>query len=238
MKSSIETLLAEMGVASLPEDLLRQAFTHLSLVHEKGLSSTDSNERLEFLGDAVVELAITEELFLRSPDLSEGKLTALRAQIVCGDSLAAKARSLNLGSFLLMGSGESKSGGAHKPALLADALEALFGVVFLTYGYETTANLVVSLLLPPGDPASFELPRDHQWKTRLQEMVQQDGAHDIFYDTTKSGADHEPLFQAVLLVDGLQRGQGQGRSKQEAQQAAARDAVQKMSLLGRDMFVS
>ena len=226
MKADYRSLCSMLGIPAMSENLLRQAFSHTSAINEKQLPLHLSNERLEFLGDAVLELAVSTLLFKRFPEEREGKLTTIRAQLVCKENLALVAAKLKLGSMLLFSRGEQLGGGSAKPAILADALEALIGAVYLELGFDTAMQVVERLLLEDADVHS--LSRDvapHQWKSLFQEMIQRTGSHSIVYTTRQQGADHQPVFTATLAVDGVFYSSGSGRSKQEAEQAAAREAL-------------
>jgi len=227
MKNQLD-LCARLGIADFPLPLLNQAFTHASYVHERNLPVTSSNERLEFLGDALLELAVTEELYKRYPDMTEGSLTELRARLVCRENLAMKAEGLDLGACMQLGVGEKRTGGSNKPALLADAMEALFGALFTHYGYEFSAKIAIDILLPADDLLHTSTGSDHLWKSRFQELVQREGSRNIEYVMSQSGADHQPLFTASLKVDGVFYGHGKGKTKQEAQQAAAKEGVARL----------
>ena len=225
MEKSYRNLCSVLGIEELPRDILQQALCHSSAAREKNLQANSSNERLEFLGDAVLELTVSHLLYQRFPDVSEGRLTGWRAQLVCRENLAQVARRLGLGELIIFSRGEKQAGGGNKPAILADALEALLGAVYLCQGYETARDVVQKLLFLEEDLISLQEVAHHQWKTLLQERVQQSGPRHIVYQVTQSGADHEPWFTAYLEVDGELCGTGSGRSKQEAEQAAARAAL-------------
>jgi len=223
-----QRLLARLGVEALPAAAVRQALTHSSAVHELNAEAVSSNERLEYLGDAVLELAISHALFSQKPPLPEGTLTTLRAQLVCRENLFRVAQRLELGRYLILSRGERLGGGESKPAILADALEALLGVVFLHQGYDVANTVILRLFLQDLDLDSLQQPAAHQWKSLLQERVQQEGPRHIAYQVTQQGLQHEPLFTALLLVDGVKLGTGRGKSKQEAEQAAAKAALQSL----------
>ena len=220
-----QDLYARLGIPDLPDDLTLQALTHVSAVYEQDLPHVASNERLEYLGDAVLELAVSAALYRRYPEASEGELTKIRAQLVCKENLSWVAAKLDLGSRLVFSKGEKRAGGARKPALLADALEAVFGCIFLVHGYAVAYEAAEKLLLEGQDLMELRTRFSHLWKSQLQEIVQREGTHHIEYRTTRSGSAHEPTFDAVLRVDGVLLGSGKGRSKREAEQAAAREAV-------------
>ncbi len=206
-----------------------QAVTHSSFAHEEGKS--ESNERLEFLGDAVLELVISEYFFKCFPSLPEGELTLMCHSVVNEKSLAGIARELQLGSFLRLGKGELSSGGNQKDSILADALEALVGALFLDLGYKKTSEEVVklfdSLLKVVGKGSAPYV----DYKTMLQEKSQS-----LFEETpaysieAESGAPHEKRFLASVKIDDRVVGRGKGKSKKEAEQAAAKEALEKLFL--------
>ena len=211
-----------LKINALSSELLDRVFTHSSAINERGLPSYYSNERLEYLGDAVLELAVSDQLYQCLPRATEGELTQIRAELVCEANLAERARELKLGAMLTFGHGEQLAGGAHKPALLADALEALFGAIFLTHGYETAYAVIKALLIDHVDLRQLMTKSSHHWKTRLQELVQQGGPAHIEYRVDQSGSDHRPVFVAHLFIEGEEISSGTGHSKKEAEQQAAK----------------
>ena len=207
--------------------LLQLALAHRSWCAENG--QVESNERLEFLGDAVLGLAVADEIFRHHPDLPEGQLAKLRAGVVNSATLADIARSIDLGSALLLGKGEAATGGADKQSILADALEAIIGAVYLDGGFVAAQTLVLHLWQPVIADALREGPGGFDHKTRLQEMAVAafDRAPDYRVDT--SGPDHARIFRASVAVGAEVLGAGTGSSKKEAEQAAAREAVQALN---------
>jgi ribonuclease-3 len=190
----------------------------------------ESNERLEFLGDAVLGLVVTDHIFRAYPDLPEGELAKVRAAVVNSEALAEVANSLDLGSALLLGKGEDASGGREKSSILADATEAVIGAVYLDGGWAPAARLVMSLLGDRIREASIG-PGGQDYKTRLQELVARQGDQLPRYEVRDEGPDHAKRFYAKVLVDGELLGQGQGRSKKQAEQAAAREAWMALTAL-------
>ena len=188
-----------------------------------------SNERLEFLGDAVLGLVVTDHVFRTYPDLPEGELAKVRASVVNAAVLADVAAELDLGSWLLLGKGEDASGGREKPSILADAMEALIGAIYLDGGWEAASELVLRLL---GDRIAEAAsgPGGQDYKTRLQELAAR--AYDQLprYHVEDEGPDHAKHFFATVYVGGQQRGTGEGRSKKQAEQAAARAAWEQLAL--------
>ena len=186
-----------------------------------------SNERLEFLGDSVLGIVITDHLFTTYPELAEGDLAKVRASVVSAAALSEVADELLLGDAMLLGKGEDGSGGREKPSILADALEAVLGVVYVEVGMDAARDLVLRLLLARTTEAATG-PGGQDYKTRLQEIAARQFADQPAYEVTDQGPDHAKHFFAEVRVDGAVRGRGQGRSKKQAEQAAARDAWQRL----------
>jgi ribonuclease-3 len=217
-----------LGV-ELPGDLLFLALTHRSYAYEHG--GLPTNERLEFLGDSVLGLVVTDELYRSHPDLPEGQLAKLRASVVNMTSLARVARSLGeggIGPQLLLGRGEETTGGRQKDSILADALEALLGAVHLGLGLDTAAGLVHRLFDPLlAESATRGAGLD--WKTSLQELGAARGLGAPTYVVEDDGPDHAKTFTAVVLFDGIPYGRGTGRTKKAAEQEAAEAAWRALS---------
>jgi ribonuclease-3 len=218
--TSREILLAALGV-DLPEELLSLALTHRSYAYEHG--GLPTNERLEFLGDAVLGLIVTDELYHRHPDRSEGDLAKLRASVVNTLALAEVGRRLSeggLGSHLLLGRGEANTGGADKSSILADGMESLLGAIYLHHGVEISREVILRLFGPLLDTAPT-LGAGLDWKTSLQELTAARGLGAPSYLVTSTGPDHDKEFTAVVVVLETEYGSGVGRSKKEAEQKAA-----------------
>ena len=186
-----------------------------------------SNERLEFLGDSVLGIIVTDHLFRTYPDLPEGDLAKVRASVVSAAALSEVAIELRLGEALLLGKGEDSSGGREKPSILADALEAVIGVVYIEAGPLAASTLVLLLTLDRITEAASG-PGGQDYKTRLQELSARLLDAAPRYEVLDDGPDHAKLFFASVRVDGELRGRGEGRSKKQAEQAAARDAWEKL----------
>lgn len=213
-------LLDALGV-DLPDDVLTLALTHRSYAYEHG--GLPTNERLEFLGDAVLELTVTVELFQRHPERPEGDLAKLRASVVNTQALADVARGLaagGLGEHLLLGRGELNSGGAGKASILADGLEALLGAIYLTHGLEAAHAVILRLFGPLLDTAP-SLGAGLDWKSSLQELTVARGLGVPSYVVTSTGPDHDKHFTATVLVMDTEYGTGAGRTKKEAELKAA-----------------
>ena len=204
-----------------------EALIHSSWVNENPEEDLCSNERLEFMGDALLDFVMAVRLYRQEPALSEGEMSRLRSLIVCESSLAHVAQELDLGSWLLMGRGEDRNGGRARPSILADALEAVFGSIYLDAGLQTASRIMEHLLEPVVRTAlSGDAPSDY--KTLLQEDLQQSGLVKIVYRVVAStGPDHARVFRVEVTCDGVILGEGTGRSKKEAEQDAARVALQK-----------
>ena len=220
-------LTKRLGVDVKPE-LLELAFTHRSFAYENDTKET--NERLEFLGDSVLGLIVTEELYLRYPDLDESRLSPLRSGIVNMRALADIARELNLGHYILLGKGEEVTNGRDKNSLLADALEALIGAIYLDCGFEA-ATIAVRTLIKETLESAMAKGAGLDGKTALQELVATLGRGTLEYQITESGPDHDKNFVAVALVGGEAISEGVGKSKREAEQSAARSAYELLATL-------
>ena len=215
-----QNLLDALGV-DLPDDLLTLALTHRSYAYEHG--GLPTNERLEFLGDAVLGLTITDELFHRHPDRSEGDLAKLRASVVNTQALADVGRVLTedgLGAYLLLGRGEMNTGGADKSSILADGMESLLGAVYLHHGVGVAREVILRLFGGLMDTAPT-LGAGLDWKTSLQELTAARNLGPPSYLVTSTGPDHDKEFTAVVMVLDTEYGTGVGRSKKEAEQKAA-----------------
>jgi len=204
--------------------LLVAAMTHRSYANECPSDATPDNERLEFLGDAVLDLVVSEYLMDALPTSDEGNLTRIRADVVALQSLANLARSLGLGQCLLLGKGEARSGGRNKPSLLANALEALFGAVFSDGGFPAARSVILPLFIPLLQKASADEGQDY--KTRLQELVQaRRHALPVYRMTEAAGLAHERLYRVAVLIADRIYGTGEGRTKKTAEQNAAKAAL-------------
>lgn len=210
-----------MGHAFQDQKLLRTALAHRSWCAEN--AGEQSNERLEFLGDAVLGLVVTDHIFARYPDLPEGELAKLRAAVVSSDALADLALELSVGDAMLLGKGESASGGRKKPSILADAVEALIGAVYLDGGWHAAASLVMGLLGERIAEAATG-PGGRDYKTRLQELAAHRSGCLPVYELRDTGPDHAKRFFATVRIGERQMGRGEGRSKKQAEQDAARRA--------------
>ena len=227
-RQELEELVRRLGHEFADLSLLDTALHHSSYVHEHVKEGLVSNERLEFLGDAVLELVVTELLYRLFPGASEGQLSKARSGVVNEGRLAAAARSLGLGGYLRLGRGEEKQGGRDKSSILADALEAVVAAVYLDGGLEAARRFLHELL---GEEAARSLRRAprQDYKTRLQERVQE-----ILHITPRyqllhsEGPDHDKTFTVALVIGEQEVSQGRGKSKKEAEQEAARVGLEKL----------
>ncbi|CAI9419012.1 ribonuclease III [Nocardioides sp. T2.26MG-1] len=214
-------LRAALGDPTLDPELLERALTHRSFAYENG--GLPTNERLEFLGDSVLGVVVTETLYRTHPDLSEGRLAKLRAAVVNARALAEVGRRIGVGEHVKLGRGEESTGGRHKASILSDTVEAVIGAVHLSGGFATSA-VVVHRLFDPLIEAASALGAGLDWKTSLQELSAEHGLGVPEYVIEDDGPDHMKTFTAQVRVgDGLY-GNGVGRSKKEAEQAAAETA--------------
>lgn len=219
-----------IGYAFRDRSLLVSSMTHSSFANETQAEKLIDNERLEFLGDAVLDLVVSDYLMATRPDLNEGVLTRSRAEVVALPSLAEQARSLGLGPFLLLGKGEARSGGRDKDSLLADALEALFGAIFVDGGYAAAKAVIAPLFAPLLDGVTSTEGQDY--KSRLQEVLQASQRNLPEYRLVETiGPDHERSYRVEVLVDGEVQGEGVGRSKKAAEQSAAMAALVSLDAL-------
>jgi ribonuclease III len=222
---SPDNLQRALGVP-LDPDLLERALTHRSYAYENG--GLPTNERLEFLGDSVLGLIVTDTLFREHPDLPEGQLAKLRAAVVQMRALAGVARGLRLGTYIRLGRGEEGTGGRDKPSILADTLEAVIGAVYTDRGLEAAGDLV-HRLFDPVIANSARLGAGLDWKTSLQELTAAQFLGVPEYRVEESGPDHQKSFRATVWVAGRTYGSGEGRSKKEAEQQAAEAAYTAIS---------
>ena len=225
-RASAKALESKLGFSFKNPSLLHQALVHLSYCNENGLDASASYERLEFLGDAVLELAISTELYSRFPDADEGELTKTRSSLVRRETLARIARRIDLGSYLYVGRGVATSNGREQDSVLAAAFEALVAAVYIDQGNEFTRNLVLQLFDPELTHTEQNDGPPENPKSLLQELVQGQGLNPPTYNLVSSeGPDHGPVFTVDVLVNGQVVGTGAGGKKSEAEGAAARAAL-------------
>lgn len=221
----IITWLDKRGITVNAPELIHQSFMHSSYAHEH--RQYHDNERLEFMGDAVLQLWSSNAIF--PLNISEGKMTRLRAQLVCEKALAIYSRELHLNDFILLGTGEERSGGRNKDAILADAFEAFLGALYLDQGMKVVDNILNDVITPrlahPDDLGFIQ-----EYKTKLQELIQMDNTRTLHYElVSENGPANSPRFVTNVIVDGLVLGTGSGVSKKQAEQNAAKNAFEKLA---------
>jgi ribonuclease-3 len=214
-----------LGTRIRDRTLFETALTHRSFAYEQG--RTETNERLEFLGDAVLGIVVTDALYREYPGLPEGDLAKMRAALVNMTVLADVARGIGLGEAVLLGRGEAMTGGRTKPSILADTLEAVFGAIYLDRGMDESARVVLHLFLPR-IRGQVEGGTVQDYKTSLQELAAARIGSLPEYRIEEAGPDHAKRFTATVVLGGREYGTGEGRSKKEAEQAAARVAVSRL----------
>jgi ribonuclease-3 len=223
-RKRLNELQQNIGYQFKQEALLRQALTHSSYAHEKNLKELMDNERLEFLGDAVLEVVSSEFLFKNHPEMNEGQMTKLRASLVCEQSLAACARGLELGRFLLLGNGEDLTGGRERDSILSDAWEALIGAMYLDGGFTSAKEFVLKYVL--NDIEHKKLFYDS--KTILQELIQNKFKKTLHYEpVSEEGPDHNKKFTVQAYMNDTPLMQGVGKTKKSAEQNAAYQSLLK-----------
>ena len=221
----MKQLEKNIGYHFRDKNLLKTAVTHSSFANENrgGLAY---NERLEFLGDAVLQLITSEKLFKENPDMPEGRMSKQRAALVCEDALAGYSKEIQLGDFMLLGKGEEATGGRNRPSILADAFEALIGAIFLDGGMDNAKRFVRRFL----DAAHTSLK---DYKTLLQEIIQKNPGERLSYVVIgESGPDHDKVFNVEVHLNSNVIGKGTGKSKKQAEQAAAKEALALMGFKG------
>ena len=222
-----QTLESRIGYHFRDGRLLETALTHSPYANERHAADIVSYERLEFLGDSVLGLTTAEYLYAHKPALPEGRMTRLRAELVCESSLHKTALSLGLGEFMRLGRGEELTGGRERASILADMVEAIIAAIYLDGGMDEAKTFIMDHVL-----ADAEIGEDHpsaDYKTALQEFVQRRGEVRICYELIgESGPDHNKTFVFSVSVDGEAVGEGSGRTKKEAEQMAARRALEKL----------
>jgi len=219
----VKALCKKLGYTFSDMKLLETALTHPSF---GGDHHVPHYQRLEFLGDAVLELAISRYLYFEFPEVDEGKLTRIRAGLVREETLCRAARRLELGKFIRLSVGEDRSGGRDKPSILCDVMEAVLAAVYLDGGFDCAVDVIRRAL---GDELHPQMLEDHlDAKSRLQEVLQRDGEMPVYVFISMEGPPHAPVFRYSVTLNGQEIGVGDGTSKQNAQQEAARDALRKM----------
>ena len=223
----MHTLEAKIGYTFRDRTLLENALTHSSYANEHRDQGMSSNERLEFLGDSILGLVVADHLYRTRKDLPEGDLTRIRAALVCEASLVEVAKALELGEYLRLGKGEAGGGGRHRPSILADAVEAMLAAVYLDGGIGQTRKLIHTLIL---DQEQERIGAGRDFKTALQELVQRESGQVLRYRLTgEDGPDHNKRFFVAVDLNDVPIGDGTGRSKKEAEQMAAKAAIEALN---------
>ncbi|EZH67214.1 ribonuclease III [Bacillaceae bacterium JMAK1] len=223
-----QTMLDSLSVTFIDQQLLYQAFTHSSYVNEQRFRADQDNERLEFLGDAVLELAVSQHLFKRFPLMQEGEMTKLRAAVVCEPSLFELAERLDFGALIFLGKGEEMSGGRQRPAMLADVFEAFVGALYLDQGMDAVYSFLEETVYLKIESGSYTHVMD--FKSQLQEFVQQESSGRISYQiVAEQGPAHSREFVARVFVNETSYGEGTGKTKKAAEQHAAQKALTHLS---------
>lgn len=217
----------KIGYQFKNKELLREALTHSSYANERKAQHIKYNERLEFLGDAVLSVVVSDYIFKHCPELPEGELTKLRAALVCEKSLFDFAKQINLGSYLSLSRGERHNGGAERPSIVSDAFEALIAAIYIDGGMEPAAKHILNFVIPAVRNTKKKPVKDY--KTTLQEIIQKNPGEKLEYvQVSESGPDHNKHFVFEVHLNSNIIGRGGGRSKKEAEQQAAREALELM----------
>ena len=228
--ADLPAMQQRLGVSFNDPSLLEQALVHSSYINENPSFALTSNERLEFLGDAVLALTVAEKLYQDFPYFAEGKMTKLRSALVCRDTLAHMARIIGLGDYLYLGKGEEASGGRHKPANLAGALEAVIAAIFFDQGLDSARNFILELL----DKELQKVVSEGvvvDYKSQLQEFIQAEEQQTPTYHVIETmGPDHDRKFTVEVRIGDIALGRGSGRSKKMAEADAARSALEQLSI--------
>lgn len=222
----MQNLELSIGYQFNNKDLLFEAMTHSSFANEQH-KKCKYNERLEFLGDAVLSIVVSDYIFKNCPDLPEGQLTKLRAYLVCEKALFMFAKKISLGTYIRLSHGEKKNGGDNRPSILSDAFEALIAAIYLDGGIEPARKFILSFVIP--EIETYKTKKESDYKTKLQEIIQQNPNEHVEYVVVdSSGPDHNKHFKVEVKIDNNVIGRGGGKSKKEAEQQAAREALELM----------
>ena len=223
----MEALQKKIGYFFKNLDLLKEALTHSSFANEHKVQHIKYNERLEFLGDAVLSIVVSDYIFKNCPELPEGELTKLRASLVCERSLYGFAKQINLGNYLILSKGERHNGGADRPSILSDAFEALIAAIYIDGGMDPASEHILNFIVPAIKNTKKKPINDY--KTTLQEIIQKNPGEQLEYVVVdEKGPDHNKHFVVEVHLNSNVIGKGGGRSKKEAEQQAAREALELM----------
>lgn len=226
-RKRFDTKMTELGFTYQNIDLYQQAFSHSSFINDFNMNRLDHNERLEFLGDAVLELTVSRYLFDKHPNLPEGNLTKMRATIVCEPSLVIFANKIGLNEMILLGKGEEKTGGRTRPSLISDAFEAFIGALYLDQGLDIVWKFGEKVIFPHVE--QNELLGVVDFKTQFQEYVHQQNKGDVTYNLIKEeGPAHHRLFTSEVILQGEAIAEGKGKTKKESEQRAAESAYKQL----------
>lgn len=226
-RKRFDTKMTELGFTYQNIDLYQQAFSHSSFINDFNMNRLDHNERLEFLGDAVLELTVSRYLFDKHPNLPEGNLTKMRATIVCEPSLVIFANKIGLKEMILLGKGEEKTGGRTRPSLISDAFEAFIGALYLDQGLDIVWKFAEKVIFPHVE--QNELLGVVDFKTQFQEYVHQQNKGDVTYNLIKEeGPAHHRLFTSEVILQGEAIAEGKGKTKKESEQRAAESAYKQL----------
>lgn len=225
ISNQIEEFESKIGYTFQNKKLLQQALTHSSFANEKRINKQENNERLEFLGDAVLELTTSEVLFKEHNKMPEGELTKLRASLVCEQTLSLCAKDLNLGQYIFLGKGEAATGGRERNSILSDALEAIIGAIYLDGGFTNAKEFICNFVLSDIDQKKLFFDS----KTILQEIIQSDYKKELRYELiSEEGPDHNKKFTVMAYMDSTELCLGVGRTKKAAEQQAAYQSILKL----------
>lgn len=222
MTANINMLEKKINYTFIDKTLLRRSLTHSSYINDHKLDKTMDYERTEFLGDAILELVTSEYLFKNYPTKTEGEMTKLRAKMVCEKSLAITAREIGIGDYILLGHGEEKCGGRDRDSIIADVVEGIIGAIYLDSGLDNARRFIYDYVLNDIEHKTLF----YDCKTTLQELIQKEKNHKLEYLVVgESGPDHKKLFEVDAVLDEKVIGHGQGKSKKDAEQNAAYNAI-------------
>ena len=229
-KENLKELCSELGITMHRYELLNLALTHTSFAHETHhYPHNDHNERLEFLGDSVLGLIVSTYMYEHFPHFDEGRMTKLRAQVVCEASLYQCAKRIGLGNYLRMGNGELSSGGNKRPSILADAFEAVLGAYYLDQGFAAAQQYLLGLLEEEINAVCNGQLVMGDYKSMLQERLQHEAQYEIVYEMLDfEGPEHNRIFTSGVFINGMEYGSGKGRTKKESEQQAAREALERL----------
>jgi len=222
--AEVDSLMKRIGFDNSESDLIIQALTHPSYTFENPLAGVENNQRLEFLGDAILDFVIGEYLYLNYPHKPEGELTKMRAAVVNETTLARRGKNIDLGKALFLGKGEQLTGGRERPSIIADALEAVIGAIYLQYGFERVRKFILDMLVP--EIKELDKGNYGDFKTMLQQKAQKHDLEVAYNILEETGPDHNKLFKAGVYIQGELKGIGTGKTKKEAEQQAAGFALE------------